>query len=121
MNATGWAAIIAAGAFVVLIAFIVPILLQVRKTIATVNDFIESTEKEIMPTLNKLQTTVEEVNQELSKVNETTASVQSAVNKVEHITKLVQEVVSSPLIKIASFSAGLQGAARSFLKGTKKK
>lgn len=121
MTATGWAAIIAAGALVLLIAFIIPILLQARKTLATVNDFIESTEKEILPTLHKMQRTVEEVNEELAKVNETTASVQSAVSKVDNIARLAQEVVSSPLIKAASWSAGLQGAVRSFLKRSKEK
>lgn len=121
MSPSQWAGIIAALAFVVLIGFLIPILLQLRKTLSVLHQFIERAEREILPTLNKLQTTVEEVNQELGKVNDTTASVQDAAKKIDHIVRLVQEIVSSPLIRVASISAGVQGAVRAFLRRQKSK
>lgn len=120
MSLSQWAGIIAAVAFVILVIFIIPILLQLRKTLATLNQFVERAEREILPTLNKLQTTVEEVNQELAKVNDTTTSVQDAAKKIDNIVRVVQEIVSSPLIRVASISAGVQGAARAFLKRKKR-
>jgi uncharacterized protein YoxC len=119
MSASQWAGLIAAGAFVVLIIFIIPILLQLRRTLATLNQFVERAEREILPTLNKLQTTVEEVNQELAKVGDTTSSVQDAAKKIDNIVRLVQEIVSSPLVRVASISAGVQVAARSLLRRQK--
>lgn len=121
MSVSQWAGIIAAVAFVILVIFIIPILLQLRKTLATLNQFVERAEREILPTLNKLQTTVEEVNEELAKVNDTTASVQDAAKKIDNIVRVVQEIVSSPLIRVASISAGVQGAVRAFLKRKKSK
>lgn len=121
MSASQWAGLIAVGAFVILIIFIIPILLQLRKTLATFNQFVERAEREILPTLNKLQTTVEEVNQELAKVNDTTSSVQDAAKKIDNIVRLVQEIVSSPLVRVASISAGVQVAARSLLRRQKGK
>ncbi len=110
------AGLAAAIAFIVLVGFIVPILLKLRKTVENVNSFIASTEKEIIPTLNKLQTTIEEINQELSKVNQATASLQAATARIDTISNLVQEVVSSPLIRMASYSAGVSSAVRTFVK-----
>jgi uncharacterized protein YoxC len=115
------AGVAAALAFIILVIFIIPILLEFRKTVERVNDFIASTEREVMPTLNKLQTTVEEINDELAKVNETTASVQQVTKRVDNIANLVHEVVSNPLIKVASYSAGMSGAVRTFLGNRPKK
>jgi uncharacterized protein YoxC len=96
-------------ALAVLISSFVPAAFRLKDT-------VESMDK----ILGKLETTVDEVNAELAKVNETTESVQKAVSKIENISSLLQETVSSPLIKVASYGAGLTGAMRSFRGGRQK-
>lgn len=78
--------------------------------------------KSVQPTLDnvadltkELQTTIDEVNQELAKVNEATAAVQNVATRVDNIATLVQETVSSPLIKVAGYGAGVSSAVKTFL------
>lgn len=93
----------------VLILAFVPAAFRLKNTVESLDDI-----------LKKLETTVDEVNSELAKVNETTESVQKAVSKIENISSLLQETVSSPLIKVASYGAGLSGVMRSFRGGKQK-
>jgi uncharacterized protein YoxC len=90
-------------ALAVLIASFVPAALRLGKTVGSLDEI-----------LGQLKTTVEEVNSELSKVNETTASVQRAVSRIDNVAELVEKTVSSPLIKVAGYGAGLTGIIRSF-------
>jgi uncharacterized protein YoxC len=67
--------------------------------------------------LDKLETTVDEINSEMSKVNEATDSIQKAVSRIDNISSLVEQTVSSPLIKVAGYGAGITGALRGFARG----
>lgn len=96
-------------ALAVLISAFVPAAYRLKNTVDSLDEL-----------LGKLQTTVDEVNSELAKVNETTESVQKAVAKIENISSLLQETVSSPLIKVAGYGAGLSGVMKSFRSGRQK-
>ncbi len=97
-------------ALAVLIGSFVPAALRLSKTVDQVDEL-----------LGKLQTTVDEVNNEMSKVNQATDSIQKAVARIDTIGGLIEETVSSPLIKVAGYGAGLTGALRGFARGRAKK
>lgn len=96
-------------ALAVLIASFVPAAYRLKNSVDSVEEL-----------LDKLQVTVDEVNKELSKVNDATESVQKAASRINAISGLLQETVSSPLIKVASYGAGLTGALKSFRGGKDK-
>ena len=93
-------------ALAVLIASFVPAAYRLKNVVESVEEL-----------LDKLQVTVDEVSQELAKVNDATESVQKAASRINAISGLLQETVSSPLIKVASYGAGLTGALKSFRGG----
>lgn len=102
-------------ALVVLVIFAIAILAQVFRVLGNLNNLAKGVSEEIPPLLAKLQTTVDDINTELERVDEIVASVAEVSEKVQATTRLAQEVVSSPLIKLASFSAGTKKALSSLL------
>lgn len=83
---------------------------------ANVSRFIKEVRTEIIPSLHLLQETIEEVNGELAKIDSIMASVQGVTDKVNSTTKVAQDIISSPLIKLASFSFGAQKAIGRLIK-----
>jgi len=49
-------------------------------------------------------------------VDDIVESVQEVTDKISSTTRIAQEAISSPLIKIASYSFGARKALKSFLK-----
>lgn len=96
-------------ALAVLIGSFVPAAYRLKNAVDSIDEL-----------LIKLQTTVDQVNEELLKVNEATESVQKAASRIEGISGLFQETVSSPLIKVAGYGAGLTGILKSFRGGKAK-
>lgn len=103
-------------AIILLIAATILMLLFLVRLISGISRFVNEARTEIMPSLHKLQDTIEEVNGELAKVDLIMQSVQGVTDKVSATTKVAQEVISSPLIKIASYSFGAQKAIGRFLR-----
>ncbi len=97
-------------ALAVLISAFVPAAFRLKNTVDSLDDI-----------LGKLKTTVDEVNSELAKVNETTESVQKAVSRIDNIAEVLQETVTSPLIKMAGYGAGLTGVFKSWRGGGTRK
>lgn len=95
---------------IALAASIIYILLKVSRTLSNANKLIDDVSTEIGPILAKIQMTVDEVNLELGRVDEIVRVVQDVTDKVQLTASLTQEVISSPLIKLASFSAGTRKA-----------
>ncbi len=71
---------IIAGAVVVLVAFLVPAILQITRTVRAAEDFI----KTLNPLLFKLNETID-------RTNKVAAGVEESVNNVQHLTRAVGE------------------------------
>ncbi len=97
-------------ALVILTVAVVFILIQMFRTLGNLNRLISDLGREVPPILSKLQRTVDEVNVELGRVDEIARTVQEVTDKVQVTMEVAQEVVSSPLIKLASLSAGTKKA-----------
>ncbi len=103
-------------AIVLLIVFVSGVLLQLFRVLGSINKLIKEMRQEIIPSLNSLRTTIDAVNNELSRFDEIVGSVQEVTDKVSSTTRVAQEIISSPLIKIASFSFGAKKALSSLFK-----
>ena len=71
---------IIAGAVIVLVAFLIPAILQITRTIRAAEDFI----KTLNPLLFKLNETID-------RTNKVAAGVEESVNNVQHLTRAVGE------------------------------
>ncbi|RJQ49720.1 MAG: DUF948 domain-containing protein [Nitrospiraceae bacterium] len=75
---------IIAGAVIVLIAFLIPAILQITRTAKAAEDFIRSAEGSLNPLILKLNETVE-------RTNRVAAGVEESVGHVQHLTKAIGE------------------------------
>jgi len=71
---------------------------------------------EVTPLLSELRVTLDQVNSELDTVDEVVQSVQDIGDKVTATATVLQEIIASPLIKVASLSAGAKKAISVLLK-----
>lgn len=113
MNTIVWVIIGAAVAGVA--AFLIPLLIELRKTIATLR---RTTEERLNPALDELQIVLKNVNGITGNVNEVTEdvkrlskSVGEIGDTVSGINALVGSVGSSAAVRAVSFRAGVKAAA----------
>lgn len=92
-------------------------LVQLGLLLATLRKKSEEVFKEFVPLLKKLNESVEQVNTDLERVNALVVQIEELSEKVNHGIDAVKEIVSSPLIKLASLSSGAKKAIQVFLRG----
>jgi len=122
----GWeiAALVAAGAFAVLmLALVVPVL-RLRHTIDAATqtlrdvqvhtgpllDEVHGTVDNVNTALGQVQVTLDGVNVQLARVDTMTQHAQAATANVANLVGVVSAAASSPLVKAAAFSYGLRRA-----------
>jgi len=81
----------------------VPLFRLVNKT----RLMVDRLEENLIPVVEKLDDTVTNLNTEVSSITDLTQSVSSIVEQLEKIIRLARVIVTSPIIKIISTSAGL--------------
>ena len=72
-----------------------------------IKSMAEKLNESLIPLVEKLNDTVESLNVEVSSIADLTQSISSIVEQLEKIIRLARILVTSPLIKIISASAGL--------------
>jgi uncharacterized protein YoxC len=102
------AALIAAGAFVVLVLLLAVPLLKLGKTLDEATLAIRKTHDGVSPLLNDAQGTLTGVNAQLVHVEGIAKNVNSMTTNVAALTSVVSSTVGSPLIKAAAFSYGVR-------------
>lgn len=83
---------------------------ETRKEIANIS-------RELVPLIQKLNESVDQVNRELERVDTVVSQVEELSEKVNTSIGVLKSVISSPLIKLASLSAGVRKAIEVFAKG----
>ncbi len=109
-------------AIIIIVALIVGFSLSyafvhLGRALRNVASFVRALEGEMMPILSNLNQTIEEINNEIERVNELVERVEEISEKVSAATVVVREIISSPVVKIASFSAGAKKALSTFVRG----
>ncbi len=112
MHAGAIAALIAAGAFVLLVLLLAIPLLKLGRTLDEATLAIRKTHEGATPLLSGAQTTVANVNSQLEQMEGITHGVSSITSNAAALTAIVSSTVGTPLIKVAAFSYGVRSSVR---------
>src|SRR5438094_10182878 len=119
------AALVAAGAFLMLVLVLAVPILRLRRTVDAATRALDGVADQVGPLLARANTTVENVNGALTQVHVSldgvnlqlarldtiTSHAQMVTANVANLTTVVTAAASSPLVKVAAFSYGVRKAA----------
>lgn len=112
MHAGAIAALVAAGAFVLLVLLLAIPLLKLGRTLDEATLALRKTHEGAAPLLSGAQTTVANVNNQLSQLEDITRGVGSITSNAAALSSIVSATVGGPLIKVAAFSYGVRSTMR---------
>lgn len=125
MNPGQIAALVAAGAFLMLVLVLAVPILRLRHTIdaatRAINDLNDRTEPllgqvtttvdNVNTALNQVHTSLDGVNLQLAKIDTMTGHVQNITANVANLATVVSAAAANPLVKVAAFGYGVRKAA----------
>lgn len=125
MDAGEVAALIGAGAFLMLVLVLAVPILRLRKTIdaatRTILDLndrtgpllgnVTATVENVNTALGQVQVSLDGVNVQLAKLDTMTTHVQTVTANVANLATVVSAAAANPLVKVAAFSYGVRRAA----------
>jgi uncharacterized protein YoxC len=106
------AALIAAGAFVVLVVLLAIPLIKLGKTLDAATEAIERTNSNTDPLLVGANQTITHVNAQLERVDGITSNAQAVTGNVSALASVFTATLGGPLVKTAALSYGLSKAIR---------
>ena len=112
MHAGAIAALIAAGAFVLLVLLLAIPLLKLGRTLDEATLALRKAHEGAAPLLTGAQVTVANVNSQLAQLEDITRGVGSITSNAAALSSIVSATVGSPLIKVAAFSYGVRSTVR---------
>ncbi len=108
MSGAAIAALIAAGAFVILVLVLAMVLVKLGRTLDEASIAIRKASDGAAPLLTSAQETVTQVNRQLDQVGGITKDVGNMTTNAAALTSIVSSTLGSPLIKVAAFSYGVR-------------
>jgi uncharacterized protein YoxC len=108
MSGGAVAALIAAGAFVLLVLLLAVPLLKLGRTLDEATIAVRKTHDGVGPLLTEAQQTMQSVNQQLVQLEGIAANVNSMTTNVAAMTNVVSSTLGSPMIKAAAFTYGVR-------------
>jgi uncharacterized protein YoxC len=102
------AALIAAGAFVLLVLLLAIPLLKLGRTLDEATLAVRKSHDGMAPLLAQAQQTMDSVNQQLVQVEAIATNVNSMTTNVAAMTSVVSSTLGSPIIKAAAFTYGVR-------------
>ncbi len=112
MSAGQIAALVAAGALVVLVVLLAVPLLKLGRTLDEATTAIRKAHEGSAPLLDDAQTTLRQVNTQLERVDGITAGARTVSTNVSVLTSLFTATLGGPLVRAAALSYGLSKAVR---------
>ncbi|MGH3887731.1 MAG: DUF948 domain-containing protein [Pseudonocardiaceae bacterium] len=119
MSAGQIAALIAAGAFVVLVGLLAVPLIKLGRTLDEATLAIRKASDESDPLFAGANTTVTHVNTQLERLDGITANAQAVTGNVSALTALFTATLGGPLVRVAALSYGLRKAMKQRRKSRK--
>ena len=102
-------------AVVITAGFIVSLIIELKKTVRSLNDFLKTTEESIKPTLDELQQTLRSLRNVSNDLNDVTTDIKTLSGSVrdvglniKHVSNIVEDITSSGYIKASGVKAGLK-------------
>ena len=108
MSGGAIAALIAAGAFVLLVLLLAVPLLKLGRTLDEATLAVRKTHDGVGPLLAEAQQTLQSVNQQLTQLEGIAVNVNSMTTNVAAMTSVVSSTLGSPMIKAAAFTYGVR-------------
>lgn len=102
-------------AVVTLIGFLVSVAIQLQKTLASADRLLKNIDDKVEPISSNLISSLERVNGDLGRIDDVVKTIQEMSERVQNTMEVVREVITSPLVKVASFSAGTREAIKKFI------
>ena len=102
------AAVVAAGAFVLLVLLLAIPMLKLGRTLDEATLAIRTTHEGAAPILANAQDTIAQVNLQLVQIEDISKNVNSMTTNVAAMTNIVSSTLGSPLIKAAAFTYGVR-------------
>jgi uncharacterized protein YoxC len=106
------AAVVAAGAFALLVLLLAVPILKLGRTLDETTLMIRKTHEGVQPLLTGASTTVDNVNKELERVEGITQNAQAMSSNAAALSALVATTLGGPVVKVAAFSYGVRRAAQ---------
>jgi Bacterial protein of unknown function (DUF948) len=106
------AALVAAGAFVLLVLLLAVPLLKLGRTLDEATIAIRKAHENSDPLFNGANTTISHVNTQLERVDGITANARAVSGNVSALTSLFTATLGGPLVKTAALSYGVSRAIR---------
>jgi uncharacterized protein YoxC len=108
MSGGAIAALVAAGAFVLLVLLLAVPLLKLGRTLDEATMAVRKTHDGVAPLLAQAQETMGSVNQQLVQLEAIAANVNAMTTNVAAMTNVVSSTLGSPMIKAAAFTYGVR-------------
>jgi uncharacterized protein YoxC len=112
VSAGQWAALIAAGAFVLLVVILAIPLIKLGRTLDEATIAIRKAHMNSDPLFSEANTTLTQVNAQLDRVNGITANAQTVTGNVSALSSVFTATLGGPLVKVAAFSYGVSRARK---------
>ncbi|WP_156754141.1 DUF948 domain-containing protein [Actinokineospora pegani] len=112
MTAGQIAALIAAGAFVLLVVLIGIVLFKLGRTLDETTIAIRKAHENSDPLFVGANTTLTHVNTQLERVDGITSNAQAVSGNISALTSVFTATLGGPLVKVAALSYGLSKAVR---------
>jgi uncharacterized protein YoxC len=112
MSAGQVAALIAAGAFVLLVVLLAIPLVKLGRTLDEATIAIRKTHEGSAPLLDGANTTLVQVNTQLERVDGITSNARAVSGNVSALSSLFTATMGGPLVKTAAFSYGVSKAIK---------
>lgn len=106
------AALVAAGALVLLVLLLAVPLIKLGRTLDEATVAIRKAHESSQPLLTNANATIDHVNTQLSRVDGVTANARAVSANVSTLTALFTATLGGPLVKAAAFSYGVNRALR---------
>ncbi|MBA2389333.1 MAG: DUF948 domain-containing protein [Geodermatophilaceae bacterium] len=112
MSAGDWAAVVAAGAFVLLVILLAVPLLKLGRTLDETTLAIRKAHEGAGPLLDGAAVTVSQVNSNLERVEGITTNAQAMSSNAAALASLFAATLGGPVVKVAAFSYGVRKASK---------
>jgi hypothetical protein len=112
VSAGQWAALIAAGAFVLLVLILAIPLIKLGRTLDEATIAIRKAHMNSDPLFTGANTTLNHVNTQLERVDGITANTQAVTGNVSALSSVFTATLGGPLVKVAAFSYGVNRALK---------
>jgi len=112
MNAGDVAGLIAAIAFVLLVAALAVPLIKLGRVLDTTRESLQQVTEHTLPVIDEAATTIASANGQLVKVDLATTAAAETAQNVSALTSLASATIGRPLIKVAAFSMAVRGLVK---------